>query len=135
MEKKQILVVEDESITALDIQRTLQDMGYDVPCTVASGEEAIQKAHENKPDLVLMDVVLAGQMNGIEAAEQICSRLKIPVLYVSASVNKEMLEKNGKNEPLDLIAKPFDEKQLKDAIESAIKENKHNKQVNHSLSL
>lgn len=135
MEKKQILVVEDESITALDIQRTLQDMGYDVPCTVASGEEAIEKTRENKPDLVLMDIILAGQMNGIEAAEQIRSRFNIPVVYVSASADKEMLEKAKKTESIELILKPFDEEQLKNAIESALNKSKHNKRANHSLSL
>ncbi len=120
MEKKQILVVEDESVTALDIQRTLQDMGYDVPCTVASGEDAIQKAQENKPDLVLMDIILAGQMNGIEAAEQIRSRFNIPVVYVSASADREMLERAEETESIELILKPFDEEQLKNCIESII---------------
>ena len=120
MEKKQILVVEDESVTALDIQRTLQDMGYDVPCTVASGEDAIQKAQENKPDLVLMDIVLAGKMSGLEAAEQIRSRFNIPVVYVSASIDEEMLEKIKKNGQFDLILKPFEEEQLKETIKSAI---------------
>ena len=107
MAKIQILVVEDESIVARDIQKTLQNLGYDVPCVVSSGEAAIQKAEENRPDLVLMDIVLKGKMDGIEAAEQICSRFNIPIVYLTAYTDDKMLARAKITEPFGYIVKPF----------------------------
>ncbi len=118
--KKQILVVEDEAVTAIDIQNTLQKLGYDVPATVASGEEAIVKAKEEKPDLILMDIMLAGQMDGIEAAKQIRSRFNIPVVYLTAHSDDEILKRAKITEPFGYIVKPFGDRCLKTTVEMAL---------------
>ena len=83
-DEKQILVVEDEAITGMDIQRRLKNLGYIVPVVVSSGEDAIKKVKENNPDLVLMDINLKGEMDGIEAALKIHSFSDIPVIYLTA---------------------------------------------------
>lgn len=120
MNKVQILVVEDES-TAIDTQKTLQNLGYDVPSVVCSGEAAIQKAGENKPDLVLMDIALTGQMDGIEAAEQIRSRFNIPIVYFfTAYLDDKTLERAKITEPTGYIVKPFEDRELKIAMEMAV---------------
>lgn len=80
MAKKQILVVEDESIVAEHIRRSLQNMGYSVSSVASSGEEAIKEIEEQVPDLVLMDIVLQSEMDGIETARQIRSRFNIPII-------------------------------------------------------
>ena len=84
MSRAQILVVEDEKIVALEIVDRLKNIGYKVPESASTGEEAIQKASEVRPDLVLMDIKLKGDMDGIEAAEKIRSRYGIPVVYLTA---------------------------------------------------
>src|SRR5437764_12001222 len=87
MTQARILVVEDESIVALDIQDSLESLGYDVPATVASGEEAIVQAGVLRPNLVLMDIQLQGRMDGVEAADQIRQRFGIPVVYLTANAD------------------------------------------------
>ncbi|MBI4682595.1 MAG: response regulator [Nitrospirae bacterium] len=111
MTKKRIMVVEDEGITAMRIKRSLEDMGYTVSSTVFSGEEAVEKAEQEKPDLVLMDIVLRGKMDGIEAARQIHSNFNIPVVYLTAHSDDKMLKRIKKTEPLGYIIKPFDERE------------------------
>jgi signal transduction histidine kinase/GGDEF domain-containing protein len=118
--KKQILVVEDESIVAIDIQKTLQNLGYDVPAVVPSGQAAIEKAGKDRPDLVLMDIVLKGQMDGIEAAEQIHSRFNIPVVYLTAYADDKILKRAKITEPFGYIIKPFEDRELKVIIEMAL---------------
>jgi len=120
MEKIRILVVEDESITAKDIQKTLRNLGYDVSSVVSSGEAAIQKVQENKPDLALMDIVLKGRMDGIQAAEQIRSRFNIPVVYLTAYADDKIVERAKLTEPFGYIAKPFEDRELKNTVEMAI---------------
>lgn len=120
MAKTQILVVEDESIVAKDIQKTLQNLGYDVPCVVSSGQAAIETAQKNKPDLVLMDIVLKGKMDGIEAAEEMRSRFNIPVVYLTAYTDDKMLARAKLTDPFGYIVKPFEDRQLKTVIEMAL---------------
>jgi CheY-like chemotaxis protein len=84
MANAKILVVEDEAIVAKDLQYRLTKFGYTVPAIASSGEEAINKAVEISPDLVLMDIRLKGSMDGIEAAQEIYKRLDIPVIYLTA---------------------------------------------------
>lgn len=120
MAKIQILVVEDESIVAKDIQKTLQNLGYDIPAVVSSGQAAIQKAKENRPDLVLMDIVLKGKMDGIEAAEEMRSRFNIPVVYLTAYTDDKMLARAKLTDPFGYIVKPFEDRQLKTVIEMAL---------------
>jgi CheY-like chemotaxis protein len=84
MDKAKIMVVEDERIVARDLARQLGDLGYDVVATAYSGEEAVEKVGEVHPDLVLMDIVLAGKMDGIQAAEKITTLSGTPVVYLTS---------------------------------------------------
>ncbi len=117
---KQVLVVEDEVIVADDLRKRLIRMGYDVPVSVSSGKEAIEKANENHPDLVLMDIVLHGDIDGIEAAEKIHSRLGIPVVYLTAYADEKTLQRARITEPYGYIIKPFKERELQINLEIAL---------------
>ncbi len=117
---KQVLVVEDEIIVADDIRKRLIRMGYNVPVAVSSGKEAIEKANENLPDLVLMDIVLRGDMDGIEAAEKIHSSLDIPVVYLTAYADEKTLQRARITEPYGYIIKPFKERELQINLEIAL---------------
>jgi diguanylate cyclase (GGDEF)-like protein/PAS domain S-box-containing protein len=120
MTKGRILIVEDESIVALDIQDRLESLGYEVPATVASGEMAVEMAGVLDPDLVLMDIHLQGQMDGIEAAEQIRQRFGMPVVYVTANADHPTVQRAKLTEPFGYIIKPFDERELHTTIEMAL---------------
>jgi len=128
----QILVVEDESIVAEDIRRTLQHMGYSVPSIVASGEKAIKEVEKNNPDLVLMDIVLKGEMDGIEVAEQIRSRFDIPVVYLTAHSDDKFIERAKITEPFGYIIKPFKKRELQINIEIALYNHKMEKKLKES---
>lgn len=120
MPETKILIVEDEAIVAEDIRNTLQTLGYKISAVVPSGEEAITKIEEDRPDLVLMDIVLKGDMDGIEAASQIYSRFNIPVIYLTAFTDKKTIERAKLTEPFGYIVKPFDDKELHTAVEMAL---------------
>jgi len=135
MAKARIMIVEDEMIVAGDIKRTLQDKEYVVSTVVSSGEEAIKKAEADNPDLVLMDIVLKGEMDGIETAKQIRSRFNIPVLYLTAYANKKMLERAKITEPFGYIIKPFNEKELHSNIEMALYKHKAEGKLKESYAL
>ncbi len=120
MAKSKIMIVEDEWITADDIRMSLQSLGYNVTSMVTSGEEAIQKAERDKPDLVLMDIMLKGKMDGIEAASQIRSCYNIPIIYLTAYADEKILERARITEPFGYIVKPFVSEDLKIAIEIAL---------------
>jgi CheY-like chemotaxis protein len=117
--EKQILVVEDEVITGMDIQQRLISLGYKVPAIVCSGEEAILKAKENKPDLILMDINLKGEMDGFEAASKIHSFSDIPVIYLTAFSDAKTLERAKITEPYAYIMKPFKDRELQKNLEIA----------------
>ena len=89
MPKARILIVEDEGIIAQDIRASLQELGYEVSATVATGEEAVRKAETERPDLALVDVVLQGSMDGIEAAHFIHSRFRVPIVYLTAYTDEK----------------------------------------------
>ena len=120
MEKKRIMVVEDERIVARDLARQLTDMGYDVVATAYSGEEAVEKAGELHPDLVLMDIVLAGKMDGIQAAEKIKAISGIPVVYLTSYADDKTFGRAKLTGPSGYILKPVEKKQLHVAIELAL---------------
>lgn len=120
METVEILVVEDEGIVAESIKFILSEMGYRVSAVVSTGEEAVQKAEQEKPNLVLMDIFLTGKMDGIEAAKQIYSQLDIPVIYLTAHTNDEILNRAKIAEPFGYIVKPFRDKELHSVIEMAL---------------
>jgi PAS domain S-box-containing protein len=120
MAKAQILVVEDDNIVMMEIKDILQILGYAV-CGVAShGEEAVEKAGETRPDLVLMDIRLKGAMDGMEAAEQIRARFDIPVVYLTALADEDTLQRAKVTEPYGYILKPFEERELHSATEIAL---------------
>jgi PAS domain S-box-containing protein len=125
MEKAKILIVEDEAITAKDIHDRLQDLNY-APAIAHSGEQAIKQADAIKPDLVLMDILLKG-MDGIEAAELIRDHFDIPVIYFTAYIDEERLEKTKVTEPFCYIIKPFGDSELRPAIEMALQRHKQEK--------
>ena len=120
MANEKILVVEDESIVAMDIRSTLIRLGYDVPAIASSGEAAIRRAEELPLDLVLMDINLNGKMDGIETAQQIHDRFDIPVVYLTAYSDENTLERANVTEPFGYIIKPFGDRELHVAIKIAL---------------
>lgn len=132
MAKAQILVVEDESIIAEDIRISLEALGYAVPSVASSGEMAIKKVKENKPDLVLMDIVLYGDMDGIETANHIRSNFNIPVIYLTAYSDEKILERAKITEPYGYIIKPFKERELQINIEIALYKHKIENELKES---
>lgn len=120
MSKINILVVEDEIIVSKDIQQSLKKLGYNVVGASSTGEDAIVLAKEHKPDLVLMDIMLKGEMSGIEAAQQIREVCNIPVIYLTAYADESTLNKAKITEPYGYILKPFKEIDLHTSIEMAI---------------
>lgn len=120
MSPTRILVVEDEAIVAKDIENALHGLGYSVPAVAASGEAAIEKAEALHPDLVLMDIRLKGQIDGVKAAGEISGRLGIPIVYLTAHADQQTLRRAKSTQPLGYILKPFDERDLNAAIELAL---------------
>ena len=115
-----ILVVEDEQIVAMNLREKLQSMGYTVPALAASGEEAVTLVDELRPDLVLMDIHLDGDMDGVEAAQLIRNRLRIPVVYLTAYSTQEIIERAKVTEPFGYILKPYIVRELQVIIEMAL---------------
>ena len=120
MPKARILIVEDEGIIAQDIRASLQELGYEVCATVATGEDAVRKAETERPDLALVDVVLQGGMDGIEAAHFIHSRFRVPIVYLTAYADDKMLERAKMTEPFGYLIKPFRDRELHSTIEMAL---------------
>ncbi len=125
--KANIQVVEDEAIVSKDIQQSLKKLGYNVVGSAATGEKAVEIARELKPDLVLMDIMLKGEMSGIDAAEIIKKELNIPIIFLTAYADENTLAKAKVTEPFGYIIKPFKEIDLKTSIEMALY--KHAKQT------
>jgi diguanylate cyclase (GGDEF)-like protein/PAS domain S-box-containing protein len=132
MTKARILVVEDESIVAADIQDRLESLGYEVPATVASGEKAVEKAGVLRPDLVLMDIQLNGRMDGVVAADQIRLRFGIPVIYLTANADHPTVQRAKVTEPFGYVIKPFEERELHTAIEVALYKHQAEKTLKES---
>jgi len=120
MRKTKILVVEDESIVARDIKNMLLGLGYEVTAVVSGARAAIQKSQETNPDLVLMDVMLQGEVTGVEAAERIYTQFSIPVVYLTAYADSNTVQQAKKTEPFGYIIKPFEERELQTTIEIAL---------------
>lgn len=121
MKASKILIVEDELIVAEDIADTLRSLGYSVVDIVASGEKAIELARKKSPDLVLMDIMLPGKIDGIEAAGEIRKKFDIPVVYLTAYADQKTVERATATEPFGYLIKPFEEKELHTTIEIALR--------------
>ncbi|MGI2335283.1 MAG: response regulator [Dehalogenimonas sp.] len=120
MAKAKILVVEDEGITAQDIQMSLEAMGYHVIGPASNGNDALILAEEHRPDLALMDIVLKGPHTGISTAIELKNRFTIPVMYLTAYADTATLEQAKQAEPLGYLTKPFNENDLRAAVEMAL---------------
>jgi len=132
MSKTEILVVEDESIVAMDIKTRLEGLGYIVTAIATTGEDSIQEVTRNPPDLVLMDIVLKGEMDGIDAAQVIRDNFNIPVLYVTAYSDEKTLERAKITGPFGYIIKPFEDRELHSAIEVALYKHKMDTKLKES---
>lgn len=125
--KDKILIVEDDSIIAITIEGRLREFGYQVVGRAATGPDAIKKALELKPDLVLMDIHLRGPIDGIDAAETIYGIHNIPVVYLTAFSDEATLERAQKTSPFGYIVKPFSDTTLKTTIRLALLRHKAEK--------
>ncbi|PKL63947.1 MAG: hypothetical protein CVV32_10970 [Methanomicrobiales archaeon HGW-Methanomicrobiales-3] len=115
-----IFIVEDELIEAEDIRQTLEKLGYHVSGICRSGESALRTVTKTRPDLILMDIHLAGTMDGIDTAEQIHTLYTIPVIFLTAHADEASLERAKVTEPYGYVLKPFDERELYSSIEMAL---------------
>jgi|WetSurMetagenome_2_1015567.scaffolds.fasta_scaffold14220_8 CheY-like chemotaxis protein len=111
-----VLIVEDETIIAMDMQRKIKQMGCDVVGRVVSGEQAVEQARTLRPDVVLMDIKLRGKMDGITAARRIRQHDDIPVIFLSAYLAQESVRQEGASLSIAMLPKPFDPYELKEAI-------------------
>ncbi len=120
MSRQKILIVEDESLVALDIRRTLIRLDYDVTAIACTGQDALMSVADDTPDLVLMDIGLRGPMDGVETAQQIRGRHDLPVVYLTANLDISTLERAKITGPFGFVLKPFQEGELRIAIELAL---------------
>jgi PAS domain S-box-containing protein len=115
-----ILIVEDERIAAEDVKMRLESWGFQVEGIVSSGEEAVEKALELSPDLVLMDIQLQGAIDGIDAARIIRERSRIPVVFATAAADRRTLDRAQQAAPYGFVAKPFDEREMRVTLDRAV---------------
>jgi len=133
--KASILVVEDERIVAEDIRASLLLQGYDVTSIVSSGEKALRHAEEHNPDIVLMDIVLDGAMDGVQAADLILSRYGIPSVYLTAHTDAPTLDRVKATHPQGYVVKPFEDKELGATLDMALYRAQTEKKINHLNSI
>jgi len=127
-----IFIVEDEKIVSRDLQNVLESMGYEVAGVATSGEEAVGLIPGLRPDIVLMDIMLKGRMDGIEAAERVRSELEVPLIYLTAYADDMTLQRAKITEPYGYLLKPFDERDLSIAIEMALYRHRMENRVRES---
>ena len=120
MGKTKIMIVEDEVIVAEAIKNSLESMNYEVASLVTTGEAAVDDAEQRRPAVILMDIRLEGQMDGIEAVERIRTRFDIPVIFLTAYADEDKLERAKLSLPFGYLLKPFQDKDLKITIEMAL---------------
>lgn len=120
MSNTRIMIAEDEGLVARDMELMLKSLGYEVAAVVSSGEEALHAALRLKPDLILMDIVLKGRIDGIEASSTLWGQHNIPVVFVTAFADDAILKRARITEPFGYILKPFEERELKICIEIAL---------------
>ncbi len=132
MKSQRILIVEDEAIVAKNIEIALKKKGYDVPAMAASGPDAIEKAAQFQPDLVLMDIRLQGDMLGVEAAEQIHAHYEIPVVYLTSYSDEATLQRAMKSKPFGYLVKPFRAEDLHTTIAMALYKHEMDQRLRNS---
>jgi PAS domain S-box-containing protein len=120
MTKAKILIVEDDRIVAIDLKISLENLDYIVPAVVTSGSEALIQIKKHNPDLVIIDIVLEEEMDGIQIAKQINNHFNIPIIYCTSYADLRTLERAKKTEPHGYILKPFEERELRVVIETAL---------------
>ena len=129
MYKPRIMLVEDEKVVAADIQECVKGLGYEVVGAAATGTEALRLAVKTMPDLVLMDIKLKGIVDGIDVAGALHEQLKIPVVYLTAHADGEILERAKLTAPSGYVLKPFDDRTLRTAIELAFDRHRRERQL------
>jgi signal transduction histidine kinase len=135
MTSRSIIIVDDELIFAEDLKQTLLALGYTVPAIFISGEQVLAKLEELRPDLILMDIVLAGQLDGVATAERIHTQYNIPVIFLTAYADKHLMERARVTEPFGYILKPYDERELQTAIEIALYKHEMEKKLKEAYDL
>jgi PAS domain S-box-containing protein len=133
MLKSKILIVEDDAIEAMDIKINLENMGYDVTAVTSSGEEAFQKISQSRPDLVLIDIIIKGKMDGVEVAQKIKDNYDLPFIYLTSNSEEKTLEKAKLTEPFGYVIKPFDVVELRYTIEIGLYKHKMEKKLEGRL--
>ena len=133
MSDTRILIVEDEVFTADQEEKRLLELGYQVVGKTDTGEAAVRMAREIRPDLVLLDIKLHGKMDGIDAGNEIKTKLGIPIIYVTAYADDDLLKRARVTEPFGYILKPFGDKELKSNIEMALYKKKVEEDMKRSL--
>lgn len=122
MEKPRILLVEDNNIISFELQSALESMGYEVVSIVVTGEDAVFNALDKLPDVVLMDIKLKGEMTGLEAARHIHTKVKMPIIFLSAYSTMESVHGSYTSGPTGFLVKPIDYDYLNEVIESLVRE-------------
>jgi len=120
MDKIRILIVEDEGLIARDIENMVRQAGYEICAVAGTGEEAVEKAETTHPDLILMDIILGGEMDGVEAAEKIRDQFSLPIIYLTAHTDENTLQRAKLTEPVGYTLKPVEQKELMTVIEMAL---------------
>ncbi len=115
-----ILIVEDEALIAMDLRMTVESLGFTALGTAFSGEESLRKVESLRPDLVLMDIRLRGEMDGVAAADEIYSRFGVPVIYLTAHTDDQTLLRTRRPGSYGCLPKPFEAGDLLDAIECSM---------------
>lgn len=128
MEKPRIVIVEDEGIVALQIKGKLEQKGYEVVGMFASGEEALQNIQALRPDLIMMDMTLQGELDGIETALQLSEQCDIPVVYLTAHSDEISIARAGTTLPYGYLLKPFDAQELHITVQMALLKHKSDKE-------
>jgi CheY-like chemotaxis protein len=125
MKKKKILIVEDEVVTGMDLWHLLELWGYEMCKQVATGEEALRVVENERPDVILIDINLSGEMNGVETAKRISSRFGVPFIFLTGYCDPEMKEEAESINPAGYFVKPLDYYKLKETIASIVHPRQH----------
>jgi signal transduction histidine kinase len=133
--KVRLLLVEDEGVTAMDTAERLESLGYEVTAAVFSGRDAIRSVLELRPDLVLMDIRLKGDLDGIAAAKELRARFDVPIVFATAYADEATVERAKTAEPFGYVLKPFDERELRTTIEVALYKHRMERQRSDVLAM